>query len=85
MRKSILIATIIGGVDAVYKLVIVPTSAGKDVNARQVLLFGGFLTLLAFLSFIEPLGDVIDVLSYTFVVIVVLNDGYDLVKTIGAL
>ena len=81
MRKSVAVAAIAAGGDIIYRYITL-TGEGADFG-RNVIKTGGFLVILAALSFIEALGTIVDIVSYLYAVVFVLNDGYEIVQGLG--
>lgn len=83
MRLSFILATFAAGVSVFYRS-FVKENDGEQFG-KNVIKTGGFLVLIGLLGQISVLRNLIDVISYMFVVIVLLNDGYDIIKALGAI
>jgi hypothetical protein len=83
MRLSFIFAVIAGGVSVIYRSFV----KGNDGEAfgKNVIKTGGFLALIGLLGNITVLQSITDVINYMFVVIVLLNDGYDIIQALGAI
>jgi hypothetical protein len=83
MRLSFIVATFAAGISVLYKSFI-KENDGEDFG-RNVIKTGGFIVLLGILGLIPPLQTISDMIAYIFSTIILLNDGYDIIQSLGAI
>lgn len=83
MRLSFILATFAAGISVFYKSFI--KEQDGEAFGRNVIKTGAYLVFIGLLGMIPALETLVDVFNYMFVVIVVLNDGADIIKGIGAI
>lgn len=75
MRLPVLLAVMLVIGDLLYR-----AGTNKTPTSKQVFSWAFILTFISVLS-ITPLASTADLISYIIVLIIVLNDGYDLVSS----
>lgn len=82
MRFPIIAASIAAILDISYRAY---KGVGNDEITRSVIRDGVVVITLAIIGFYEPLASLSNTLLYTFVVVVLLSSGYEIMKGIATL
>jgi hypothetical protein len=90
MRKSTIIAALLATGDIVYRFgkmsaQHVTAEEAWRQTAKQTILFGGTIILLGILGQFSLLSGIVDILSYTLIALLALNDGGEILQSIGAI
>lgn len=83
MRLSFILATFATGLSVVYRSFI--KEHDGEQFGRNVIKSAAYLVFIGILGLIPALTTLVDIFNYMFVVVVVLNDGYDILQSIGGL
>ncbi len=74
MRVPVALAALVIAGDIGYR-----ATQGKSVGARNLIAWGVVIITLAALG-LSPFATLADILSYIIITVIILNDGYDVIR-----